>query len=118
MPTITRIHAREVLDSRGRPTVEVEVTTHSRHRGAAIVPSGASTGSAEALELRDGAPNWYDGYGVQQAVANVEHVIAPALLGLDARDQPSVDGKLLELDTTPQKTELGGNALLGVSMAA
>ncbi len=118
MPTITRIHAREVLDSRGRPTVEVEVTTHSGHRGAAIVPSGASTGSAEALELRDGAPNWYDGYGVQQAVANVEHVIAPALLGLDARDQPSVDGKLLELDTTPQKTELGGNALLGVSMAA
>ncbi len=118
MPAIHRIHAREVLDSRGRPTVEVEIVTRSGHRGTAIVPSGASTGSAEALELRDGDPAWYDGYGVGRAVGNVEEIIAPALLGLDSRDQATVDRELLQLDATPQKTELGGNALLGVSLAA
>ncbi len=118
MSRISRIHAREVLDSRGRPTVEVEVHTEDGHRGMAIVPSGASTGSAEALELRDGDPDWYDGDGVGRAVLHVNEKIAAALMGLDPRDQPALDAQLLQLDPTPQKTQLGGNAMLGVSLAA
>jgi enolase len=118
MPRIARVHAREVLDSRGRPTVEVEIHTQNGHSGRAIVPSGASTGSAEVLELRDGDPNWYDGDGVGRAVRNVNEVLAPALCGTDARDQTAVDLKLLALDATPQKSTLGGNALLGASLAA
>jgi enolase len=118
MPHISRIHAREVLDSRGRPTVEVEVDTASGHSGRAIVPSGASTGSGEVLELRDGDPTWYDGAGVSRAVANVNEVIAPALRGVDSRDQFAIDQKLIDLDPSPQKTALGGNAVLGASLAA
>jgi enolase len=118
MPQISRVHAREVLDSRGRPTVEVEIETASGHFGRAIVPSGASTGSGEVLELRDGDASWYDGDGVGRAVGHVNHVIAPAILGADARDQFAVDQKLLDLDSSPQKTALGGNAVLGASLAA
>jgi enolase len=107
-----------VLDSRGNPTVEVEVQCHDGAVGAAIVPSGASTGKFEARELRDGDPQRYDGRGVLTAVANIERTIAPAVIGLDPADQASVDARLLELDASPQKTTLGGNALLGVSLAA
>jgi enolase len=116
MHRISRIHAREVLDSRGRPTVEVDVTVDNETLGRAIVPSGASTGSAEALELRDKAAR-YDGYGVQQAVLNVNNVIAPTVIGCNATDQQAVDDKLLALDSSPQKTRLGANAILGVSLA-
>ncbi|MEQ8789209.1 MAG: phosphopyruvate hydratase [Pirellulaceae bacterium] len=114
---ITRIHAREVLDSRGRPTVEAEVEADGVV-GRAIAPSGASTGAAEALELRDADERRYDGLGVLRACENVNRVIAPALLGIDAVDQIAVDTKLFELDGSPQKTHLGGNALLAVSLAA
>ena len=117
MTTITRIHAREVLDSRGRPTVEVDVFLGDDVFGRATVPSGASTGTAEALELRDGDPGRFDGRGVLRAVANVNEIIAPELVGCDASDQADIDDRLLELDGTPQKTHLGGNALLGVSLA-
>ena len=117
MTTITDVHAREVLDSRGQPTVEVELRGGD-FVGSAIVPSGASTGGAEACELRDGEPGRYDGRGVQRAVDNVMTTIGPALLGLDPADQFAVDGRLLELDPTPQKTKLGANALLGASLAA
>ena len=118
MSTITEIHAREVLDSRGRPTVEVDVLVSEKLMGRAIVPSGASTGAAEALELRDGDSARYDGRGVLQAVANVNEVIASALVGTDPTDQRAIDSKLLELDDTPQKSRLGANAILGVSLAA
>jgi enolase len=115
---IHRIAAREVLDSRGNPTVEAEVHVHGGAWGRAIVPSGASTGAAEAHELRDGDSGRYEGRGVRQAVANVLETIAPALLGCDPVDQQAVDRQLLALDDTPQKTRLGGNALLAVSLAA
>lgn len=118
MTTITRIHAREVLDSRGRPTVEVDVWVGDRAHGRAIVPSGASTGRAEALELRDGNPERYGGRGVRKAVDNVNEVVAPQLVDCDASDQTDIDRRLLALDGTPQKTKLGANALLGVSLAA
>ncbi len=117
MATISSIHARQVLDSRGNPTVEVEMTS-GEFVGRFIVPSGASTGSAEALELRDTDTPLYDGRGVQQAVGNVNNILAPAILGMDPADQQAIDDKLLELDDTPQKSRLGGNALLGVSLAA
>ena len=117
MTAISKIIAREVLDSRGNPTVEAEVHTHDGARGRAIVPSGASTGTAEACELRDTDSARFDGRGVQTAVAHVRDTIAPALLGFDPEDQRGVDRKLLELDDTPQKTKLGGNALLAVSLA-
>ncbi|MFM2093542.1 MAG: Enolase [Planctomycetota bacterium] len=116
MPRIDRIYAREVLDSRGNPTVEVEIETVGLV-GRAMVPSGASTGSAEALELRDGDPNRYAGRGVRQAVRNVREVIGPAIVGMDACDQQSIDRRLIELDGTPNKSRLGGNAILGVSLA-
>jgi enolase len=118
MTRISAIHAREVLDSRGRPTVEVDVLVGARLAGRAIVPSGASTGAAEALELRDGDSGRYDGLGVLRAVANVNEIIAPALVGFDPADQLAVDQTLLALDSSPQKVQLGANAILGVSLAA
>jgi enolase len=117
MPSIAAIRAREVLDSRGNPTVEVDVFLDNGARGRAIVPSGASTGRAEALELRDGDPRRYLGRGVLAAVSHVEQVIAPALAGTEASDQAAVDRSLRELDGTPNKRRLGANALLGVSLA-
>ena len=116
-PTITRIHAREVLDSRGNPTVEVEVHCAGGAFGRAIVPSGASTGKHEAVELRDGDPARYEGKGVRRAVAHVRDVLAPRLHGLDATEQAAIDRLLCELDGTPNKSRLGANALLGVSLA-
>ncbi|MEI7038154.1 phosphopyruvate hydratase [Fulvimonas yonginensis] len=116
--TITRIHAREILDSRGNPTLEAEVTLAGGAFGRAAVPSGASTGSREAVELRDGDKARYGGKGVTKAVANVNGAIAEALMGFDAADQKGLDGKLIALDGTPNKGKLGANALLGVSMAA
>jgi enolase len=115
--TIVRVHAREVLDSRGNPTVEVDVILHGGARGRAIVPSGASTGRHEAVELRDGDPARHGGKGVRRAVANVRDVIAPRLLGLSAADQAALDRTLCELDGTPNKARLGANAILGVSLA-
>ncbi|HEX5306923.1 MAG TPA: phosphopyruvate hydratase [Dyella sp.] len=115
---ITRIHAREILDSRGNPTLEAEVTLDGGAFGRAAVPSGASTGSREAVELRDGDKARYGGKGVKNAVANVNGVIADALKGFDAADQTGLDAKLIALDGTPNKGRLGANALLGVSMAA
>jgi enolase 1/2/3 len=114
---ITRLHAREVLDSRGNPTVETEVTLADGAWGRAMVPSGASTGKAEALELRDGDPFRYLGRGVLRAVANVQAIIAPALVGMDAVDQRAIDQRLISLDGTANKRRLGANALLGVSLA-
>ena len=116
--TITAITAREILDSRGNPTVEVDVRLASGQLGRAAVPSGASTGEHEALELRDGDKKRYFGKGVLNAVANVKAVIAPALTGMDALDQLGVDRAMIALDGTPTKSKLGANAILGVSMAA
>ena len=114
---IEEIHAREILDSRGNPTVEVEVTLESGDMGRASVPSGASTGENEALELRDGDKNRYGGKGVLQAVKNVNEVIAPEIEGMDAFDQRAIDMAMLKLDGTPTKSKLGANAILGVSLA-
>ena len=116
MSEIIEVTAREILDSRGNPTVEVEVLTDSGF-GRAAVPSGASTGEYEAVELRDGDKNRYLGKGVSVAVANVNDKLGPAILGLDALDQPAVDARLIELDGTPNKSKMGANAILGVSMA-
>ena len=118
MTTITRIHAREILDSRGNPTLEAEVTLADGSFGRAAVPSGASTGSREAVELRDGDKTRYGGKGVQKAVGNVNGAIAAALAGFDAADQAGLDKRLIDLDGTENKGRLGANALLGVSMAA
>lgn len=117
MSDITHIHAREILDSRGNPTVEVEVRLSSGAYGQAAVPSGASTGQHEAIELRDGDPSRYLGKGVTRAVSAVNDEIAPKLLGFDASDSYDVDATLLSLDGTPNKSRLGANALLGVSLA-
>ena len=117
MTTIKKIHAREVLDSRGRPTVEVEIHTEDGAVGTAIAPSGASTGSSEVFELRDGDTKRYDGLGVLHAVANVNSVIAPALVGKDSADQRLCDTIMNELDDSPQKSVLGGNATIAVSLA-
>ena len=114
---IEKIVAREILDSRGNPTVEVDVTLECGVMGRAAVPSGASTGEHEALELRDKDKNRYGGKGVLKAVANVNDVIAPALIGMSALEQRSIDHKMLELDGTPTKSRLGANAILGVSLA-
>jgi enolase len=114
---ISEIHAREILDSRGNPTVEVEVVLESGGFGRAAVPSGASTGTREAVELRDGDGKRYGGKGVRRAVTNVIEVIAPELDGMEATEQAAVDRALLELDGTPNKSALGANALLGVSLA-
>ncbi len=117
MSTIIDIRGREILDSRGNPTVEADVTLDSGARGRAAVPSGASTGEHEALELRDGDADRYLGKGVQLAVQTIEERIAPALNGLVASDQISIDRTLIELDGTPNKGKLGANAILAVSMA-
>jgi enolase len=117
MSAIERVHARQILDSRGNPTVEVELALRSGATGRAAVPSGASTGEFEATELRDGGSE-YLGKGVGQAVGNVNAEIAEAITGLDATDQAGLDGKLIELDGTPNKSRLGANAILGVSLAA
>jgi len=116
--TIERIHAREVFDSRGRPTVEVEVTCAGARPGRAIVPSGASTGRFEVLELRDGDANRLSGLGVQKAIDHVCVEIAAALIGRDADDQAAIDAALIELDGTENKSRLGANAILGVSLAS
>ncbi|MDA2983484.1 MAG: phosphopyruvate hydratase, partial [Actinomycetota bacterium] len=116
MTAIKRVHAREVLDSRGNPTVEVEVTLESGSFGRAIVPSGASTGEHEAVELRDGGKR-YLGKGVSNAVNNVNTEIAKLLIGHDASDQKGVDNKMISLDGTPNKARLGANAILGASLA-
>jgi len=117
MPYIEEIRAREILDSRGNPTIEVDVHLESGAFGRAAVPSGASTGENEALELRDGDKKRYLGKGVLKAVENVNDVIAPELLGLSALDQRGIDKKMLELDGTKTKSKLGANAILGVSLA-
>ncbi len=114
---IEEIHAREILDSRGNPTVEVEVTLESGDMGRASVPSGASTGENEALELRDGDKNRYGGKGVLKAVQNVNEIIAPEIEGMDAFDQRAIDMAMIKLDGTPTKSKLGANAILGVSLA-
>ncbi len=117
MTSITRIHAREILDSRGNPTLEAEVTLASGHCGRAAVPSGASTGTREAVELRDGDKTRYLGKGVRNAVANVNGAIAAALTGFDGGDQAGLDARLIALDGSESKSRLGANALLGVSLA-
>jgi len=117
MPNITSITAREVLDSRGNPTVEVEVFTESGAFGRAIVPSGASTGEREAIELRDNDKSRYLGKGVLKAVKNVNEIIAPELIGYDVTLQTFIDKLMIDLDGTPNKSKLGANAILGVSMA-
>jgi enolase len=117
MSAITDVHAREILDSRGFPTVEVEVELESGASARAAVPSGASTGKREALELRDGDGQRYGGKGVQQAVRNVEETIAPEIDGMEATEQAALDQALLELDGTPNKSGLGANAILAVSLA-
>jgi enolase len=118
MTEIIDVNAREILDSRGNPTVEVDVLLASGASGRAAVPSGASTGKREALELRDKRSKRYGGKGVKKAVDNVLSVIAPSIMGMDASDQQALDAHMIELDGTPNKSKLGANAILGVSMAA
>jgi enolase len=117
MPYITNVYAREVLDSRGNPTIEVEVTTESGAFGRALVPSGASTGEHEAVELRDGDKTRYLGKGVLKAVENVNEIIGPAILGESVFEQNLIDKRMIELDGTKNKGKLGANAILGVSIA-
>ena len=117
MTTIVDIFAREILDSRGNPTVEVEVELADGSIGRAAVPSGASTGAFEAVELRDGDKGRYLGKGVQKAVDNVNDEIASEVVGLNALDQVTIDKVMIELDGTPNKAKLGANAILGVSLA-
>jgi enolase len=114
---IESVHAREILDSRGNPTLEAEVRVKGGAMGRACVPSGASTGQHEALELRDGDKARYGGKGVRKAVANVNETLGPAIVGMDVRDQHGVDGRMLDLDGTPNKTNLGANAILAASLA-
>src|SRR5512146_2817863 len=118
MSIIEYVEAREILDSRGNPTVEVDVVLEDGSMGRAAVPSGASTGEHEALELRDGDKARFLGKGVRKAVANVVDVIAPAVVGMDASAQAQLDARMIELDGTPTKSKLGANAILGVSLAA
>ena len=117
MSTVISIHGREILDSRGNPTVEAEVVLASGVQGRAAVPSGASTGENEAVELRDGDPKRYFGKGVLDAVRNINEVLAPRLEGMDAADQIGIDTAMLEIDGTANKAELGANAILAVSLA-
>ena len=116
--TIEKIIAREVFDSRGNPTIEVEIYTDSKHKARAIVPSGASTGTNEALELRDKDKNRFHGKGVLSAIKNTQEKILPILKGKDVRDIKNLDKLMLELDGTPNKSKLGANATLGVSLAS
>src|SRR5690554_5864620 len=118
MATISTIVAREIMDSRGNPTVEADVFLSNGHWGRAAAPSGASTGSREALELRDGDSSRYLGKGVEKAVANIHNAIAPALKGVDATDQAKLDQIMLDLDGTENKEKFGANAILAVSLAA
>ena len=118
MSKIKSVHARQILDSRGNPTVEVDIFTDAGNMGRAAVPSGASTGSKEALELRDGNKSYYTGKSVLSAVKNIQEKIAPKLIGLEVTEQKKIDLLMLELDGTENKSKLGANALLGVSMAA
>ena len=118
MPAIVEIHAREILDSRGNPTVEVDLTTDDGYQGRAVVPSGASTGEYEALELRDGVSARYGGKGVRRAVENVNEIIPPEIIGQDVTAQAMIDRKMIALDGTENKSRLGANAILGVSLAA
>ena len=118
MPQIVDIHAREILDSRGNPTVEADVILDDGMMGRAAVPSGASTGEHEAIELRDGESDRYGGKGVRHAVRNVEEAIKPSLQGCEITDQLGIDSAMLELDGTPNKSKLGANAMLAVSMAS
>ena len=118
MPKIIKVHAREILDSRGKPTVEAEVRLEGGIVGRASVPSGASTGAAEACELRDRDHDWYDGNGVQQAVRNVILIIGPKLIGREFEGQAAIDECLIALDGTPNKERLGANAILSVSIAS
>src|SRR5579872_711299 len=118
MSRIVDVRGREIMDSRGNPTVEADVVLASGAVGRAAVPSGASTGSREAIELRDGDPKRYGGKGVRKAVANVNGEIKAALLELDPADQAALDRRLIELDGTPNKARLGANAILGASLAA
>jgi enolase 1/2/3 len=117
MTTITDVFAREILDSRGNPTIEVDIVLESGTTGRAAVPSGASTGEREAVELRDGDKKRYNGKGVQKAVSNVNDLIADEVIGFDASDQVGIDKLMIELDGTPNKQKLGANAILGVSLA-
>ncbi|UCG84362.1 MAG: phosphopyruvate hydratase [Dehalococcoidia bacterium] len=117
MKTITHIKGRQILDSRGQPTVEVQVTLADGTMGMAAVPSGASTGTHEAVELRDGDRSQYQGKGVLKAITNVETIIAPAVMGMSALEQSAIDQRMIELDGTPDKGKLGTNAILGVSLA-
>lgn len=118
MVGITKVEAKEILDSRGNPTISVEILAGEGAKGIFDVPSGASTGAHEALELRDGDPARFNGKGVLKAVQNVNEIIAPALLNMDVTDQAGIDKRLLELDGTPNKSKLGANAILGVSVAS
>ncbi len=118
MSYIADIHARQILDSRGNPTIEVDVVTENNHRGRAAVPSGASTGMHEAVELRDGDKQVFGGKGVLKAVANVNDIIADQLIGFPVNEQASLDARLIDMDGTDNKSKLGANALLAVSMAA
>ena len=118
MPVIVEVRAREILDSRGNPTVEVEITTEDGYPGRAAVPSGASTGKFEALELRDGVAGRYLGKGVKRAVENVIELIAPEIIGMEVTAQAALDRKMISLDGTENKSRLGANAILGVSLAA
>ena len=117
MSQIETVHARQILDSRGNPTVEVDVVLRSGAQGRAAVPSGASTGEFEAVELRDGGDAW-GGKGVTRAVGNVNGELADAVRGIDPADQQALDRAMIELDGTPNKGRLGANAILGVSLAA
>ena len=117
MSYITEIFARQILDSRGNPTIEVDVLTDEGALGRAAVPSGASTGIHEAVELRDGDSKKYMGKGVLKAVSNVNKIIAPVLLGNDIADQTGIDAMMIQLDATPNKENLGANAILAVSIA-
>jgi len=117
MAIIEYVHAREIMDSRGNPTIEVDVGLDTGVLGRAAVPSGASTGKHEALELRDGEHTRYQGKGVHKAVANVNDIIGPEIIDLDAIDQGYIDQVMIELDGTPNKSRLGANAILGVSLA-
>jgi enolase len=117
MKTITHVKGRQILDSRGQPTIEVQVTLADGTVGMAAVPSGASTGTHEAVELRDGDRSQYQGKGVLKAITNVETIIAPAVMGMSALEQSAIDQRMIELDGTPDKGKLGANAILGVSLA-
>ena len=118
MAHIEEIIARQILDSRGNPTVEVDVILEDGSIGRAAVPSGASTGEHEVLELRDGDPDRYLGKGVRKAVQNVTDLLAPGLVGMEVEDLRALDQRMLEIDGTPTKSNIGANAILGVSLAA